>query len=452
MAVHVIKRGLDLPITGAPEQTIHPGPTVQRVAVLNDDFPLMKPRMHVTVGDAVQRGQILFEDRKAEGVRFTAPAGGTVIEINRGAKRKLESVVIEIAADEADATFAAYSGKSVADLDAEAIKALLVESGEWTTVRARPFDRVPAPKEKPAAVFITAIDTEAGAPDPDVVVKGHEADFNAGVEALAKLTEGTAWLCRKDGASIGTGASAKNLKIEAFRGKHPAGLVGTHIHTLDPVHREKTVWHVGYQDVIAIGHLLRTGKIQSRRVVALAGPQVSQPRLVETRVGANVADLAEGQVKAGETRLISGSPLSGHTAAGTVSYLGRYTRQITALAEGREREFLGWLAPGGNKFSTIRTFISGFIGGGKKYDFTTTTNGSHRAMVPIGMFERVMPLDIMATFLLRAIVVGDIENAEKLGCLELTEEDLALCTFVAPGKEDFGAALRRNLTEIWKEG
>jgi Na+-transporting NADH:ubiquinone oxidoreductase subunit A len=443
---------LDLPITGAPEQTIHQGASVSKVAVLNDDFPLMKPRMHVAVGDAVSRGQILFEDRKAEGVRFTAPAGGTVVEINRGAKRKLQSVVVEIAADEVFSPFASYTGASPETLDGAAIKALLVESGVFTAVRARPFDRVPSPTETPAAVFITAIDTEPGAPDPDVVLKGHEDAFNTGVAALAKLTEGTTWLCRKPGAKIGTGASAPRLKVEEFKGKHPAGLVGTHIHLLDPVHRAKAVWHVGYQNVIAIGHLLATGKVFTRRVVALSGPQISTPRLIETRDGANIAELAAGQTKAGETRLISGSVLAGHTAAGPVAYLSRFTRQITGIAEGRDREFLGWVAPGANKYSTIRTYLAGFIGGGKKFALTTNTNGSHRAMVPIGMFERVMPLDIMPTFLLRAMIVDDVERAEKLGCLELGEEDLALCTFVSPGKEDYGDALRRNLTQIWKEG
>ncbi|MCB9522786.1 MAG: Na(+)-translocating NADH-quinone reductase subunit A [Myxococcales bacterium] len=463
--MHVIKRGLDLPISGAPEQTVHDGAPVKRVAVLNDEYPFMKPRMHVAEGDVVKRGQLLFEDRKSAGVRFTAPGAGTVVAVNRGARRKLESVVIELnereqagrPADEDFQPFQAYTaGRSVDQLDPAAVKALLAESGLWTALRARPFDRVPSTQESPAAVFVTAIDTRPGAPDPVKVLEGKGEAFTAGLYAVSKLTEGDVWLCKAKGAAIGNQGNVPRVKVAEFAGKHPAGLVGTHIHLLAPVSRSKVVWHLGYQDVLAIGELFATGKLSVQRVVALAGPQAKQPRLLRTRLGAEVAPLVDGGLKDGETRLVSGSILHGHTAAGPVGFLDRYTNQITAVREGREREFLGWLVPGLKKYSTVRAFASGLLGlfgpGKKTLDFTTTTNGSHRAMVPIGMFEKVMPLDIMPTFLLRALLVDDLERAEKLGALELGEEDLALCTFVSPGKEDYGVALRRNLTTIWKEG
>lgn len=454
MAVHVIKKGLDLPITGEPKQVIEEGRTVTRVAVMADDYPLMKPRMHVAEGDAVKRGQILFEDRKAEGVRFTAPGAGTVVAVNRGKRRVLQSVVIELSADDRggegpQVEFEHYA----ADARGQALKDLLVESGLWPALRARPFSRVPSPKETCAALFVTAIDTRPLAADPAVVLKGSEKDFERGLAALATLTEGKTWLCKKAGAKI---PSAEGVSVAEFDGKHPAGLVGTHIHLLEPVSRAKIVWHIGYQDVVAVGRLLATGKLDTRRVVALGGPAVKNPRLLRTRVGASIDELVEGGLGDAENRVIAGSVFGGRAAMGPIfGYMGRYHNQITALREGRERVFFGWLRPGFDKYSLVRAFASRWFGGGEKksnYEFTTSTNGSHRAMVPIGMFEKVMPLDIMPTFLLRSLVKDDIERAEQLGCLELDEEDLALCSFVSPGKEDFGVALRRNLTEIWKEG
>ena len=258
-------------------------------------------------------------------------------------------------------------------------------------------------------------------------------------------------LCKKAGSAIAEG-DAKKIQVAEFDGKHPAGLVGTHIHALDPVSRTKTVWHIGAEDVAAVGHLFRTGTLDVTRVVALGGPAVKNPRLLKTRIGASIDTLTEGELTDGEIRTVAGPVIGGRTAMGDEhGYMGRYDDQVSVLTEYREREFLGWLKPGGNIFSTTRAFMSGFFPA-KNYDFNTTTNGSHRAMVPIGMFERVMPLDIMPTFLLRSLVVDDLEQAEKLGALELVEEDLALCSFVSPGKEDFGVALRRNLTDIWKEG
>lgn len=449
MTAHVIKRGLDLPITGTPKQVIEDGRAVTRVAVMADDYPLMKPRMHVVEGDVVKRGQILFEDRKADGVRFTAPGAGKVVAVNRGARRVLQSVVIELDGDD-QVKFESYAENATG----QALKDLLAESGLWAALRARPFSRVPSPTETCSALFVTAIDTHPLAADPAKVIAGREADFQKGLAALKTLTEGKTWLCKAAGAKIPT---AEGVQVAEFQGKHPAGLVGTHIHLLEPVNRARIVWHIGYQDVLAIGHLLKTGQLDTRRVVAVGGPISKNPRLLRTRLGACIDELLDGEVDGEvEGRLVSGSVFGGRKAMGEIfGYLGRYHTQISALREDRERVLFGWLKPGGDKYSVVRAFASRWLGGGEnkdKYEFTTSTNGSHRAMVPIGMFEKVMPLDIMPTFLLRALVKDDIERAEALGCLELDEEDLALCSFVSPGKEDFGVALRRNLTEIWKEG
>jgi len=453
MAVHRLKKGLDLPIHGAPKQEIAQGPVVHYVAIMNDDYPFMKPRMHVKEGETVKVGQLLFEDRKTEGVRFTAPAAGEVVAIHRGAQRKLESIQIRVEhGDEPHVDFDSYTGKTVDKLDGAEVRALLVESGLWTALRQRPYGNVPSPSTECRSIFVTAIDTRPLAPSPEVVLKGQEDDLQRGLQALAKLTTGPVWFCRKEGSTAAP-RGVERLKIEDFAGPHPAGLVGTHIHLLDPASRTRTVWHIGYQDVVAVGKLVATGKLDTERVVALAGPMVKNPRLLRTRLGASTDILAQGELHDGEQRLVSGCVLSGRKALGDVhGYLGRYDLQVSCLAEYREREFIGWLLPGLGKFSTARAFLSGLLFSSKKFNLTTTTNGSHRAMVPIGMYERVMPLDIMPTFLLRALLSEDLENAEKLGALELDAEDLGLCSFVSPGKEDYGTHLRELLTSIWKEG
>jgi Na+-transporting NADH:ubiquinone oxidoreductase subunit A len=451
MAVHVIKRGLDLPITGAPSSTVDEGPAVTRVALLADEHPLMKPRMHVSEGDQVKTGQLLYEDRKSEGVCFTAPGTGKVVAINRGAKRILQSVVIELSGQEEQVEFENYSGAAVADIDADTVRALHSESGLWTALRARPFGRTPSTADPCSAVFVTAIDTRPLSGSVALALKGREADFKVGLQVVSKLTEGPTFLCKAAGEDIPT---VGGVNVEEFKGKHPAGLVGTHIHMLHPVDRKRSAFYLGYQDVAAIGHLFTTGKLDMRRVVALGGPMVKNPRHLRTRLGASIAELTAGQIDdTGEVRIIAGSPLGGRSGdADLFGYVGRYENQISALAEDRERVFFGWLGLGFGKFSTIRAIASRWFGGSKPMALTTTTHGSHRAMVPIGMFERVCALDIMPTFLLRALAVDDVVNAEQLGCLELDEEDLAIFTCVAPGKEDYGKALRRNLDIIWKEG
>jgi Na+-transporting NADH:ubiquinone oxidoreductase subunit A len=430
---------------------------VTRVAVMADDFHGMKPGMKVQVDDVVKRGQVLFEDRKVPGVLHTAPGAGKVVAIHRGARRVLQSVVIELSdgersGREEDAecvAFERYTGTAVDALSREDVVGLLVESGLWTALRERPFSKVPSPETEPRSVFVTASDSHPLAPLPDVVIDRRREDFERGLNIVAKLTAGTTHLCVGEGANVDPGAAP--VSLEQFTGPHPSGTVGLHIHLLDPVSRTKRVWHIGYQDVIAVGHLFATGRLDVERVISIAGPPVAEPRLVTTRIGASVDEIAGDDGGAG-VRRIAGSVLSGKKAMGEVfGYLGRYDRQISILKEGNERFFLGWLAPGRRSFSTIPIYLSRLLGV-KRFDLTTSMNGSPRAMVPIGTFERVMPMDILPTFLLRSLLVGDIEQAEKLGVLELDEEDLALCTFVCSGKTDYGPVLRRNLTMIEKEG
>jgi len=450
MAVHRITKGLDVPINGAPKQQIEEGNSVKSIAILADDYPNMKPKMMVAVGDTVKCGQPLFEDRKNPGVLFTAMGAGTVTAINRGAKRALQSVVIELN-EQGDGDFhpfASYAQAST-ELSAENVENLLVESGLWTALKERPFGRVPSVGSRPGALFLTCTDTEPLAGDAEKMLADHMDDFKKGVEALSTLSD-KVYLC------VGSGSKAKEAagkaQVAEFTGKHPAGLAGTHIHTLYGASRKRLAWSIHLQDIVAVGHLFNTGKLLTKRIVAIAGPQAKNPRLVESRLGANLDELTANEGRDGENRIISGSPISGRRAMGELfGYLGRYHRQVTIIQEGREREFLGWLAPGGNKFSTVPIFLSALFKG-KKFDFTTSTNGEHREMVPIGMYERVMPLDIIPTFLLRALEIDDLENAEKLGALELEEEDVALCSFVCPGKQDYSVHLRRVLNQIHKEG
>ena len=465
---HVIKKGLNLPIKGQPEQTIKDGASVSRVAVIADDFPFMKAKMSVAEGDTVRRGQRLFEDRKNPGVFFTAPGAGKVAAIHRGDKRALVSVVIELSEGERSGapkeedfqTFESYKSGGAAKRSSEEVRALLIESGLWTALRVRPMSQVPAVDATCEALFVTAIDTNPLAADVDTVLEGKLDDFQEGLTALAKLTEGKLFVCQGDSSDFSEQASGiENAQVETFSGGHPAGLVGTHIHMLYPVSRQRTAWHIGYQDVVTVGRLFKTGQVDVERVISFGGPAATKPALLKTRSGAEISPLIEGRVALAETRVVDGSVFYGRTVSGDFEregFLGRYRVQLTALLEGREREFLGWLKPGGEKFSVTRAFfspmMSGQFGGGRFFNFTTSTNGSHRAMVPIGLFEKVTPLDIMPTFLLRALIKDDLERAEALGCLELDEEDLALCTFVSPGKEDYGPALRRVLTTIWKEG
>ncbi len=443
------RKGLDLPIAGAPEPVIDAAPSVRSVAVLGVDFPGMRPTMLVREGDRVKRGQALFTDKKNEGVRFTAPAAGLVTAINRGAKRALLSVVIERDGDEAE-RFASYDPAQLSDLERADVVRNLVDSGLWTALRTRPYSKVPALDGDPHSIFVTAMDTNPLAADPGIVIDERREEFAAGLDVLARLTTGKVFVCKHPGAVLPQGRSTSIVE-EEFSGPHPAGLPGTHIHFLDPVGPHKTVWFVGYQDVIAMGHLFLAGDAPNERVVALGGPGVRRPRLLRTVLGASLGELTQGELADGEQRVISGSVLSGRTAEGAVDFLGRYHVQVSVIPEERERHLLGYLSPGADRHSIFPIYLSDWLRR-KPLKFTTTTNGSPRGMVPIGTYERVMPLDILPTPLLRSLLVKDIETAVNLGCLELDEDDIAPCTYVCPAKYEYGPVLRDVLTQIEKEG
>ncbi|MBA6328507.1 Na(+)-translocating NADH-quinone reductase subunit A [Colwellia sp. MB02u-6] len=442
-----IKKGLDVPVVGAPQQVIHDGPSIKTVATLGEEFVGMRPTMFVKVGESVKKGQALFEDKKNPGVKFTAQTSGVVKEINRGEKRVLQSVVIEIGGSEQE-TFTCYAANELNSIAREDVVANLVNSGLWTALRTRPFSKVPAVDAKPVAIFVSAMDTNPLAANPALIIAEQSAAFTNGLTVLARLTDGEVFVSKAPGSDIAVNSSAI---VNEFAGKHPAGLVGTHMHFLKPVSADKVAWHVGYQDVIAMGNLFTSGELDSSRIISLAGPAAKNPRLVRTVLGANIAEIIADEKRDGELRVVSGSLLLGAIASGVKGYLGRYHTQICLILEGREKDFIGYMYPGPNKFSVTRAYMSHFFPK-KLFNMTTTTNGSSRAMVPIGNFERVMPLDILPTLLLRDLCAGDTDRAQQLGALELDEEDLALCTFVCPGKTDYGVILRDCLTIIEKEG
>ena len=444
-----IRKGLDLPISGVPEQHVTTGASIHHVAIVGDDYVGMRPAMLVQEGDRVIKGQALFEDKKSPGVMFTAPASGTVVAIHRGERRVLQSVVIQIEGDE-KREFARFDAADLATLSHDAVQTQLLESGLWTALRTRPYSKTPVPGTVPAAIFVTAIDTNPLSADPQPLILAERNAFDAGLTVLTRLTPGKVHVCQASGGKLG-GHPQGQVAFNEFAGPHPAGLVGTHIHFLEPVSLTKQVWHLNYQDVIAIGKLFTTGELCAERIIAIGGPQATQPRLVRTLLGADLTALLAGETKEGENRIISGSVLSGRHATGPMAWLGRFHLQVSVVLEGREKELFGWVLPGAEKYSVTRTTLGHFLRR-KLFNFSTSTNGGERAMVPIGNYERVMPLDILPTVLLRDLLAGDTDGAQALGCLELDEEDLALCTYVCPGKYEYGPVLREVLTRIEQEG
>lgn len=445
------KKGLDIPISGGPEQAIYEVQQVKSVALLGKDYIGLKPTMKVAEGDRVAKGQMLFVDKKNPGIQFTSPGSGLVSSINRGAKRVLQSIVIALTGDDEE-TFNRYAQSEIVDLSREQVKENLLASGLWTRFRVRPFSKIPAPDTSPRSIFVTAMDSNPLSANPVVIINERTEDFVNGLDIISKLTSGNVYLCKSRGSSIPAGTASSNVVAE-FEGAHPAGLVSTHIHLIDPVNNNKTVWYLDYQAVLAIGSLFLTGQLNAETVISLAGPQVIKPRLIRTRIGASTEDLVKDELHQRMSRVISGSALHGHHAVAWAGFLGLYHHQITVLSEGGEREFFGWITPGRNKYSASNVFSSSKErDNGRHFSLNTLQNGSPRAIVPVGFYESVMPLDILMTPLLKALVVGDTDSAQALGCLELDEEDLALCTFVDPGKHDFGPALRRNLNQIEKEG
>lgn len=451
MSKFKLKKGLDLPIAGAPEQKIHAGSPPTSVAIVGADYIGLKPKMLVGEGDSVRRGTPLFCHKDAPEIMYVAPASGRIAAINRGARRVLQSVVVEVS-DFADGglDFGKLGASDLAGLTADEVRPKLFASGLWTAFRTRPYSKVPTEADRAAAIFVTAMDSEPLAPDAALILTENAEAFEAGLTVVAMLSQGKTYLCSAAGANV-PGAGIAGVEAHQFAGPHPAGLVGTHMHFLDVPGAAKSVWSIGYQDVIAIGKLFLTGHLDTTRVVAIAGPMAAKPRLVRTALGASLIQLTDGEISGDDAcRIISGSVLTGRHATGPFAYLGRYDRQVTLIKEDRDQMVLGWITPQPKKYAVQPVLASAFSK--KLFNLTSNLNGGRRAMVPTGVFEELMPQDFLPTQLLRALLVMDTDTAQALGALELDEEDLALCTFACPAKYEYGEALRDSLQKIEKEG
>lgn len=456
--VTTIRRGLDIPIAGGPAQQLPAALFFPpRVALLGADVNGLRPALAVQEGERVEVGQVLYGDKDRSGVVFTAPCAGTVAQIRRGARRVFQALVLETdaAAGDGPAFGPPRDDTELASLDPAVVRTQILASGLWTSLRTRPYSHIPTADATPRSILVTALDTHPLAADPAPVIAAHAADFRRGLLALSRLSRIFVATPAPSAGALSPAAQAAEglpgVRCEAFPGPHPAGLPGTHIHFLDPVSATRAVWHLHYQSCIAIGRLFASGRPWRERIIALAGPGVVSPRLLRTLPGADLLALTADELRPGRQRIVSGSLLGGRTASADEAFLGSLHLQVSVLPEDEEREFMHYLRAGVNKHSALRVFASS-LRGRRPLPLTTTTQGSPRAMVPVGSYEKIMPLDILPTQLLRALIVGDTEMAQQLGCLELDEEDLALCTYVCPGKYEYGPILRDVLTRIAKEG
>ncbi|PSL18283.1 Na+-transporting NADH:ubiquinone oxidoreductase subunit A [Shimia abyssi] len=439
-----------MPIQGAPRTEIEAAPKVETFGILGNDYIGLKPRILVAEGDVVGAGTPIMINKDLPDVQIVSPVAGRVKAINRGARRRLISIEITAQDDAADAVDA-VDFSNVGDISTpEGLTERLCAAGLWSAFRTRPYSKVPDPASRPASIYITALDTEPLAANPTPIIQEEADAFSKGVEAIATLSEGKTYLCQEEGANL-PGSDLANVEPVAFTGPHPAGLAGTHMHFLEPPTGSKTVWTIGYSDVLMIGRLLLTGKYDASTVIALTGPVCADPRLVRTISGASMEELSAGDKPTDlPVRMVSGSVLSGTAGDGVDAYLGRYARQITLIEEDHKQIPMGWIRPMFAKYAVQPVLGSALSK--VKFPLTTNLNGGRRAMVPLGTFEELMPQDFLPTQLMRALLVIDTDQAQLLGALELAEEDLGLIGFACPAKYEYGEALRDCLTKIEKEG
>lgn len=442
----VLRKGLNLPISGAPRSDVEDASAVTSVALLGADYIGLKPSILVAEGDEVVAGTPVMINKTMPEAQMVSPVAGRVRAITRGARRKLISIVI----DTHESSAAPVDFSKVGDsASREGIAERLCAAGLWTSFRTRPYSKVPAPDSTPTAIYVTATDTEPLAPDPQIAIMEDADAFEAGLKAVAALTDGPTYLCQGAGDPL-PGSSVPGVEAVNFSGPHPAGLAGTHIHFLTPPQADQFVWTIGYQDVIVIGRLMLTGTYDARCIISLAGPACADPRLVRTIAGASLVDLCADDFPDYPLRMISGSVLSGRAGAGDDAYLGRYARQVTLIEEDKKQIPMGWIRPMVSKYAVQPVLGSALAK--RRFPLTSNLNGGRRAMVPLGTFEELMPQDFLPTQLLRALLVMDTDQAQLLGALELDEEDLGLVGFACPAKYEYGIALRDCLAKIEKEG
>jgi Na+-transporting NADH:ubiquinone oxidoreductase subunit A len=434
-----LRKGLDLPISGAPTQVIEEAPVPRSVALLGDDFRNVRLAPRVEVGDRVGVGQALLIDRRNTSIQFPSPASGTVAAVHRGEARRLVAIEIEVGGTDS-VEFPRVAFEDLCGWSREQATQRLLEAGEWIALRTRPFGTIATPGSMPAAIFVRAMDSNPLAVDSTLVLRERLDDLRGGLAALSRLTDGPLYLCSRPGA-VEPPPDVERLELVEFAGPHPAGLVGTHVHHLLPVSQERSVFYVGYQDVLAIGHLFRMGRPDPRRIISLAGPAVRSPRLLRTTLGASTEDLVRGELSVEQCRIISGSVLSGRAATRPGAFLGRYHEQLCAIPERAPKASGAWWVPSWKRLRRVPWWRSAPA-------WSNELHGDSSGFLPLDLFERAFPLRLPLSPLLRALAAGDAQAAAALGALELEEEDLALSSYLCPASLEYGPLLRTVLGQL----
>ena len=442
-----IRKGLDIHLSGSAEKIFNVAEKSRTYAVKPPDFQGLVPKLTVHPGDPVKAGSILFFDKHLPEIKFSSPVSGTIKSVNRGERRRILEVVIEA---EQEMQYIDFKPAKPSDQNRNDIIQKLLDSGLWPMIRQRPYAIIARPEKLPRDIFISGFDTSPLAPDMDFIVKGNIEDFQIGVNVLAKLTEGKIHLSlNSDYPADEVFSKAKNVEFHYFTGPHPSGNPGIQIHHIRPVNKGEVVWYTGPQEVIMIGRLFRKGIYDSLKVIALTGSEINRPVYYKLISGASIEPLIHNNLKPGNHRYISGNVLTGSKITNT-GHLSYYDHQVTVIPEGDHYEFLGWAMPGLKKFSTSRTFLA-WLTPNRKYKADTNINGSQRAFVMTGEYEKVLPMNIYPVHLLKAILAGDIERMEDLGIYEIGEEDFALCEYLCTSKIEVQALVRQGIDLMIKE-
>ncbi len=444
-----LKQGLNIPIAGVAAQKTDKKIVPDVIAMKPTDFKGLVPRLLVREGDKVLAGSPVMSDKQSPDVLFTSPVSGTVAEIVRGEKRKL--LEVRIKADETQ-EYLDFGAKKVSSLSADQIKAELLKSGLWPSLIQRPYGVIADPAIQPKAIFVSAFNTAPLAPVAEYALDGEFANVQTGVDALAKLTKGGVHISlNAANASATPFHKLENAVLHRVEGKHPAGNVGVQISHISPIKKGETVWTVSLMLLAAIGRFFNTGKYNLARKIAVTGPRAINPAYAEALPGIAMKDLASFyDNSAKDLRFVSGNVLTG-TSVGEGGFLGFFDDQVTLLHEGTERELLGWVKPFRfKKFSFSHSYFS-WLCPKKQYDLNTNTNGGERTFMMTGVYEKVLPMDIFPIYLVKACMAGDIDNMEKFGIYEVLPEDLALCEYVDPSKNDIQAIIAKGIDNMIKE-
>ncbi len=442
-----IKKGLDIKLVGEADKTTTEFPISSIYAIKPEDFHGITPKLIAKEKTEVKAGEALFYSKADERILFPSPVSGEVVEIVRGAKRKI--LEIKILADKAQ-LHKDFDKKDVNNLTSDEVKTHLLSSGCWPFIKQRPYDVIANPNNEPKAIFISAYASTPLAVDLDYTLKGKEAELQAAITALTKLTTGKVHVSVHPNDTLSPFVNLNGIELHKVSGPHPAGNVGTQINKIDPINKGEVVWIIAPQDLVIIGELLLTGKFNAKRTIALTGSQFNTPMYIMAFPGTQIKDLVSDNLNAGNSRVISGNVLSGNKVT-KEGYLGYYDNQITAIPEGDDYELFGWNKPIFNKISPTRALTFSWLSSNKKYDLNTNTNGEHRAFVMTGMYEKVFPLDIYPMQILKACMYGDLDEMEALGMYEVAPEDFALTEFICVSKQPHQQIIREGLDLMIKE-